>query len=191
MTAKRIRRLLLPLAGPVPARTVRRYVAAQRAATTRKDAFVHRSMCPGTTMEVDFGESWVDIAGVPCKVKYLVATLPFSNAYVAKAYPLERTRPRGPRDVLRADPPRLPARVGETGSRPGGAGGRRRASPGVRTRGEGPRGVPRHADGKRERKAGGKTGEHPAADLAREPGPKQNSSNHQRPPSTRLSAGDG
>ena len=37
-------------------------------------------------MEVDFGESWVDIAGVPRKVKYLVATLPFSNAYFAKAY---------------------------------------------------------------------------------------------------------
>ena len=41
-------------------------------------------------MEVDFGESWVDIAGVPCKVKYLVATLPFSTAYFAKAYPVER-----------------------------------------------------------------------------------------------------
>ena len=41
-------------------------------------------------MEVDFGESWVDIAGVPCKVKYLVATLPYSNAYFAEAYPVER-----------------------------------------------------------------------------------------------------
>ena len=41
-------------------------------------------------MEVDFGESWVDIACVPCKVKYLVATLPYSNAYFAKAYPVER-----------------------------------------------------------------------------------------------------
>ena len=85
LTAKRIRRLLLPMTGPVPARTVRRYVAVLRAAATRKEAFVHRSVCPGTTMEVDFGESWVDIAGVPCKVKYLVATLPFSNAYFAKA----------------------------------------------------------------------------------------------------------
>ncbi len=90
LTAKRIRRLLLPLAGPVPARTVRRYVAVLRAATTRQEAFVHRSVRPGTTLEVDFGESWVDIAGVPCKVKYLVATLPFSNAYFAKAYPVER-----------------------------------------------------------------------------------------------------
>ena len=90
LTAKRIRRLLLPMAGPLPARTVRRYVAGLRMATTRKEAFVHRSVLPGTTMEVDFGESWVDIAGVPCKVKYLVATLPFSNAYFAKAYPVER-----------------------------------------------------------------------------------------------------
>ena len=90
LTAKRIRRLLLPMAGPLPARTVRRYVAGLRAAGTRKEAFVHRSVLPGTTMEVDFGESWVDLAGVPCKVKYLVATLPFSNAYFAKAYPVER-----------------------------------------------------------------------------------------------------
>ncbi len=90
VTAKRIRRLLLPLAGPVPARTVRRYVAELRAAVSPKEAFVHRSTEPAHTMEVDFGESWVDIAGVPCKVKYLVATLPFSNAYFAKAYPVER-----------------------------------------------------------------------------------------------------
>ena len=41
-------------------------------------------------MEVDFGESWADIAGAPCKVKYLVATLPYSNMYFAKAYPVER-----------------------------------------------------------------------------------------------------
>ena len=90
LTAKRIRRLLLPLAGPVAARTVRRYVAELRAAGSSKEAFVHRSVRPGTTMEVDFGESWVDLASVPCKVKYLVATLPYSNAYFAKAYPVER-----------------------------------------------------------------------------------------------------
>ena len=90
LTAKRIRRLLLPLAGPVAARTVRRYVAALKVATAPKEAFVHRSVRAGTTMEVDFGESWADIAGVPCKVKYLVATLPASNVYFAKAYPLER-----------------------------------------------------------------------------------------------------
>ena len=90
LNAKWVRRLLLPLAGAVSPRTVRRYVAALRRAVTSKEAFVHRSRLPGTTMEVDFGESWVDIAGVPCKVKYLVATLPYSNAYFAKGYPVER-----------------------------------------------------------------------------------------------------
>ena len=90
LTAKRVRRLLLPLAGSVSPRTARRYVAALRRAVTSKEAFVHRSVLPGMTMEVDFGESWVDIAGAPCKVKYLVATLPQSNAYFAKAYPVER-----------------------------------------------------------------------------------------------------
>ena len=49
LTAKRIRRLLLPLAGPVPARTVRRYVAGLRVAGSSKEAFVHRSVRPGTT----------------------------------------------------------------------------------------------------------------------------------------------
>ena len=90
VTAKRIRRLLLPLAGPVAARTVRRYVAALKVATAPKEGYVHRSVRPGTTMEVDFGESWAEVAGVPRKVKYLVATLPYSNVYFAKAYPLER-----------------------------------------------------------------------------------------------------
>ena len=41
-------------------------------------------------MEVDFGESWAEVVGVPRKVKYLVATLPYSNVYFAKAYPFER-----------------------------------------------------------------------------------------------------
>ena len=47
LSAKRIWRLLLPLAGPVPARTVRRYVAGLRAASSSKEAFVHRSVRPG------------------------------------------------------------------------------------------------------------------------------------------------
>ena len=40
--------------------------------------------------EVDFGESWAEVAGLPRKVKYVVATLPYSNVYFAKAYPFER-----------------------------------------------------------------------------------------------------
>ena len=90
LTAKRVRRLLMPLAGAVSARTVRRYVRTLKRSIVSREAFVHRSVLPGTTMEVDFGETRVEMGGVPCKVKYLVATLPYSNAYFAKAYPVER-----------------------------------------------------------------------------------------------------
>ena len=90
LTAKRIRRLLLPLAGPVAERTVRWYVARLKAAAAPKEVYVHRSPRPGVTLEVDFGESWAEVAGVLRKVKYVVATLPYSNVYFAKAYPIER-----------------------------------------------------------------------------------------------------
>ena len=90
LTATRIRRLLLPLAGPVAERTVRWYVARLKAAAAPKEVYVHRSPRPGVTLEVDFGESWAEVAGVLRKVKYVVATLPYSNVYFAKAYPVER-----------------------------------------------------------------------------------------------------
>ena len=90
LTAKRIRRLLLPLAGPVAERTVRWYVARLKAAAAPKEVYVHRSPRPGVTLEVDFGESWAEVAGVLRKVTYVVATLPYSNVYFAKAYPIER-----------------------------------------------------------------------------------------------------
>ena len=77
LTAKRIRRLLLPLAGPVAARTVRRYVAALKAATAPKEAFVHRSVL---AWHDDGGRRRRIVVrhcgGAACKVKYLVATLP-------------------------------------------------------------------------------------------------------------------
>lgn len=90
LTAKRIGRLLAPDSGPVPARTLRRYVARLRAELYPKEAFVHRTHRPGDTMEVDFGEAWVELAGQRRKVRYLVATLPASNVYFAKAYRVER-----------------------------------------------------------------------------------------------------
>ncbi|MHC4137005.1 MAG: IS21 family transposase [Planctomycetota bacterium] len=90
LTAKRIGRLLVPLCGAVPARTVRRYVARVRAERFPKEAFVHRTHRPGDTMEVDFGEAWVELDGAERKVKFLVATLPHSNVYFAKAYRVER-----------------------------------------------------------------------------------------------------
>jgi transposase len=90
LTAKRIGRLLVPLCGPQPRRTVRRYVAKVRAELFPKEAFVHRAHRPGDTMEVDFGEAWAELDGAAHKVKFLVATLPHSNVYFAKAYRVER-----------------------------------------------------------------------------------------------------
>jgi len=90
LTAKRIRRLLIPEAGPIPGRTVRHYVAQLKGELFPREAYVHRSGLPGESMEADFGESWALIGGQRRKVKYFVATLPYSNVYWAKAYPVER-----------------------------------------------------------------------------------------------------
>ena len=89
-TAKRLRRLLLPMAGPVSERTVRWYVARLKAAAAPTEVYVHRSPRPGVTLEVDVGASWAEVAGLPRKVTYVVATLPYSHVYFAKAYPFER-----------------------------------------------------------------------------------------------------
>lgn len=90
LTAKRIGRLLVPICGPQRPRTLRRYVARVKAKLFGKEAFVHRTHRPGDTMEVDFGEAWIELDGELRKVKFLVATLPASNAYFAKAYRVER-----------------------------------------------------------------------------------------------------
>ena len=76
-TAKRLRRLLLPVAGPVSERTVRWYVARLKAAAAPTEVYVHRSPRPGVTLEVDVGASWAEVAGLPRKVTYVVATLVF------------------------------------------------------------------------------------------------------------------
>ncbi|MGH7162851.1 MAG: hypothetical protein ACREID_05150, partial [Planctomycetota bacterium] len=90
LTAKRVGRLLVPIAGPLPERTVREYVASLKAALFPREAFVHRTHRPGDTMEVDFGESWARLEGRVRRVHVLVATLPSSNVYFAKAYFVER-----------------------------------------------------------------------------------------------------
>lgn len=90
ITAKRIGRILEPKAGAIRPRTLRKYVASIRGELFKKEAFVHRTHRPGQTTEGDFGESWAVVAGELRKVKYFVATLPASNAYFGKAYPVER-----------------------------------------------------------------------------------------------------
>jgi len=90
LTARRIRRLLIPLAGKIPGRTVREYVAEIKAELFPREAYVHRTPRMGKSMEVDFGESLALIGGQVRKVRFMVATLPYSNVYFAKAYPVER-----------------------------------------------------------------------------------------------------
>jgi transposase len=88
--AKRIGDLLGPRTGEITDRAVREYVAIVRTRLFPRPAFVHRTHAPGETMEADFGDSLAEIAGVLRRVKFFVATLPASNAYFAKAYPVER-----------------------------------------------------------------------------------------------------
>jgi len=90
LTAKRIRKLLMKKAGRVPGRTVREYVAEVKSELFPREAYVHRTGRAGQSMEADFGESWALIGGKVRKVKFFVATLPYSNVYFAKAYPVER-----------------------------------------------------------------------------------------------------
>ena len=85
LTAKRIRTLLLPHAGPVSARTVRQYVARVRGELFSREAFVHRTHRPGDTMEADFGESWAVVAEVLRKVKFFVATRMATGLRVIRA----------------------------------------------------------------------------------------------------------
>ena len=90
LTAKRIARLLEG-SGRLPReRTMREYVAKMRTQLFAPEAFVHRTHAPGATSEFDFGESRARIAGKVRVVKYMIATLPASNVYFAKAYPVER-----------------------------------------------------------------------------------------------------
>lgn len=90
LTAKRIGRLLEPQTGRIPRRTVREYVALVKGALFSREAFVHRTHCPGDTMEGDFFDTAAVLADELCRLKVFVGTLPASNVYFAKAYRLER-----------------------------------------------------------------------------------------------------
>ena len=90
ITAKRIGRLLGEKAGGIGERALREYVHDLRRELCPPEAAVHRTHRPGATLEGDFFESWARIGGQLHKAKVLVATLPCSNSYFAKAYPLER-----------------------------------------------------------------------------------------------------
>jgi transposase len=69
-------------------RGVRRYLARLR--QRPREAFVHRTPEAGDAMEVDFGQTRSVVAGVEYRHFLLVATLPASNTYFARAYRVER-----------------------------------------------------------------------------------------------------
>lgn len=89
-TAKRIADVLADETGPICERAWRLFVAEIKRELRPKEVFVHRTHDAGLTMEADFGEAEAVIAGENVKVHYLTATLPFCNAYFAKAYRVER-----------------------------------------------------------------------------------------------------
>jgi len=90
VSAKRVGRLLGPQAPPVRERALREYVHDLKRELFGTEAFVHRTHAPGDTLEGDFFESWARIGGSVCKAHVFVGTLPCSNSYFAKAYPIER-----------------------------------------------------------------------------------------------------
>jgi len=90
ITAKRVLALLAGRPGLVGARATAKYLKALRERRARPQAFVHRTHAPGETMEVDFGKSVARLCGVERRIHFIVATLPASNAYFAKAYLVER-----------------------------------------------------------------------------------------------------
>jgi transposase len=73
---------------PIAERSVREYVSDLRAALFPPEAFIHRTHTPGQSFEADFGDSTARIGGELHRV--LLATLPASNVYFARVYPLER-----------------------------------------------------------------------------------------------------
>ncbi len=90
LSAKRIRLLLVEETGPISERATRKYVSQLRARLFPREGFIHRTHEPGRSFEADFGKSWVRVGGELRWTHYLVATLPASNVYFIKAYPLER-----------------------------------------------------------------------------------------------------
>jgi transposase len=92
LTAKRVGTLLKERHPElvIRPRAVRRFVARVRDALFVPEAFVHRTHRPGHTLEVDFGETLLEVAGVLVRGHYVVATLPACNVHFAKVYPMER-----------------------------------------------------------------------------------------------------
>jgi transposase len=67
-------------------RTLRRKTADLRRQLKSKEIFFQRQVSPGETMEGDFTEIYLPIAGTKRKVYLWVTSLPYSNTYFARGY---------------------------------------------------------------------------------------------------------
>lgn len=90
ITAKRVGLELGERGSAIQARALRDYVRDMKRELFGAEAFVHRTHAAGDLLEGDFFEAWAVIASRLCKARVFVGTLPCSNTYFAKAYPVER-----------------------------------------------------------------------------------------------------
>lgn len=84
-------------AGDLSYSTVRDYVAVRRrelaagAVRGRQEAFIVQTHRPGEEAEVDFGELWIRLAGVPTKVYLFALRLSYSGNLADRIHPGRRT----------------------------------------------------------------------------------------------------
>jgi transposase len=95
-TAQRIHdRLVDEYGGKLSYSTVRHYVKKRRpelegeAGTSTADVFIPQEHAPGVEAEVDFGEVWVDPAGVRTKCYIFAFRLSYSGKTVHRVYPTQ------------------------------------------------------------------------------------------------------
>jgi transposase len=81
-----VQRLLAEQDVEVPLRTLQRVLAPHRQAKRAAElATVRFETAPGHQMQIDFGERWIEIAGVRTKVHLFVAVLGYSRRIFARA----------------------------------------------------------------------------------------------------------
>jgi transposase len=81
-----VQRLLAEQQVAVPLRTLQRVLAPHRQAKRAAElATVRFETAPGHQMQIDFGEKWIDIAGVRTKVHLFVAVLGYSRRIYVRA----------------------------------------------------------------------------------------------------------
>lgn len=95
-TAQRIHdRVVDEYGGKMSYSTVRQYVKKRRpeidaeAGTASADVFIPQEHAPGAEAEVDFGEVWVDLAGVRTKCYIFAFRLSYSGKAIHRVYPTQ------------------------------------------------------------------------------------------------------